>query len=93
MSEVYQVILVDEAKADFVFWKKTDKLIVKRIELLIDSITHTPEFGIGKPEKLKHKYSGYWSRRITREHRLIYKVIHDSRQIIVVSCKGHYNDN
>lgn len=89
---MYQVIWDDEAKGDFVFWQKNDKSIVKRIELLISSMVSNPEFGIGKPERLKHKFSGYWSRRINLEHQLIHKVLHDKRQIWIVSCKGHYND-
>ncbi len=93
MLKIYQIIWDDEATADFAFWIKTDKLIVKRIELLIDSIARTPEFGIGKPEKLKHKLTGYWSRRINLEHRIIYKVLHDKKQAWVVSCKGHYRNN
>jgi toxin YoeB len=90
MFKTYQIIWLDEAKIDFAFWIKTDKSIVKRIELLIDSISNTPEFGIGKPEKLKHKFSGYWSRRINLEHRLIYKVLYDKKQALIISCKDHY---
>ena len=89
---MYQIIWNDGAKTDFAFWRKHDKLIVNRINSLIDSITCDPESGIGKPEKLKHKFSGYWSRRINLEHRLIYKVLHDKRQIWIVGCKGHYNN-
>lgn len=92
MLKVYQIIWEDDAKAEFAFWLKTDKLIVKRIESLIDSIASSPEFGIGKPERLKHKFSGYWSRRINLEHRLIYKVLHDKKQVRIVSCKGHYSN-
>jgi toxin YoeB len=87
MLKVYQIIWENDAKADFVFWIKTDKLIIKRIESLINSIASS------KPEKLKHKFSGYWSRRINLEHRLIYKVLHDKQQVWIVSCKGHYSNN
>ena len=93
MHKIYQIIWEDEARGDFAFWIKTDKLIIKRIELLIDSIASTPESGIGKPEKLKYKFTGYWSRRINLEHRLIYKVLHDKKQVWVLSCKGHYSNN
>jgi toxin YoeB len=93
MPKIHQIVWLDDAKADFAFWIKTDKLIVKRIESLIDSIESTPESGIGKPEGLKHKFSGYWSRRINLEHRLIYKVLHDKKQVLIVSCKGHYSNN
>jgi toxin YoeB len=91
MLNLYQIIWDDDAREDFAFWIKTDKLIAKRIESLTDSIASSPEFGIGKPEKLKHKFSGYWSRRINLEHRLIYKVLYDKKQVWIVSCKGHYN--
>ena len=87
MLKVYQIIWEDDAKADFVSWIKTDKLIVKRIESLIDSIASNPESVIGKPD------SGYCSRRINLEHRLIYKVLHDRKQVRIVSCKGYYSNN
>jgi len=90
---MYKIIWEDEAKEDFVFWQKMDKSIAGRIRLLINSIESDPEFGIGKPERLKQKFSGFWSRRITLEHRLIYKVLQDKKQVWVISCKGHYNNN
>jgi toxin YoeB len=92
MLKVYQIIWEDDAKADFAFWIKTDKLLIKRIESLTDSIASKPESGIGKPEKLKYKFSGYWSRRINLEHRLIYKVLDDKKPVQIVSCKGHYSN-
>lgn len=92
MLKAYKIIWEDKAKVDFAFWIKTDKQIVKRIESLIDSIASSPEFGIGKPEKLRHKFSGYWSRRINLEHRLIYKVLDDKKQVWIVSCKEHYKN-
>lgn len=69
-------------------WKKENKKTYLRIENLIDSIQDNPFEGIGKPEPLKHELGGYWSRRITKEHRLVYQVTLDS--IIVISCKYHY---
>ena len=92
MLKVYQIIWDDDAREDFAFWIKTDKIIIKRIESLTDSIASNPESGIGKPEKLKYKFSGYWSRRINLEHRLIYKVLHDKKPVQIVSCKGHYSN-
>ena len=90
---MYELIWLEEAKEDFGFWMKQDKLIVKRIKLLLESVAIAPESGIGKPEKLKHKFSGYCSRRINLEHRLIYKVLHDKKQVWIISCKGHYVGN
>ena len=79
-----------ESKAfeDFTNWLKEDRSIYKKIIILIKDINRSPFLGIGKPEKLKHELSGYWSRRINREHRLVYKVEND--EIIIISCKYHY---
>ncbi|NDB84439.1 MAG: Txe/YoeB family addiction module toxin [Alphaproteobacteria bacterium] len=88
--EKYKIIWEESAKRDFAFWLRVDKLIVKRIELLISAIEEDPEFGIGKPEKLKHKFLGYFSRRITLEHRIIYKILQKSKEVIILTCKGHY---
>ena len=67
-------IFVDESWDDYLYWQKTDKKILKKINSLIKDISRNPFEGIGKPEPLKYKYQGYWSRRIDGEHRLIYKV-------------------
>ena len=69
-------------------WKLGDPKIYSRIEHLIDSIQNNPYIGIGKPEPLKHDLQGYWSRRITKQHRLVYKITTPS--IIVIACKHHY---
>lgn len=90
---MYEIIWLEEAKADLDFWVKKDQIIIKRIKLLLENLATTPEYGIGKPEKLKHKFSGYFSRRINLEHRLIYKVLHDTKQVWIISCKGHYQNN
>lgn len=73
---------------DFQEWAATDKKIFARIVSLIKDITRSPFQGIGKPEGLKHQLSGYWSRRITDEHRLVYKVEKDT--VYIISCKFHY---
>jgi len=78
----------DNAWEDYLYWQNTDKKILKRINLLIKDINRQPFIGIGEPEPLKHNWSGYWSRRISREHRLIYKVT--DQTIIVVQCCYHY---
>ena len=69
-------------------WAKDDKNIFGKINSLLTEVMRDPFQGSGKPEPLKWDKSGYWSRRITEEHRLVYKVIND--QIIVTSCKSHY---
>jgi toxin YoeB len=69
--------------------KKTDKKILKRINMLIKEISRNPYDGIGKPEPLKHKYRGFWSRRIDAEHRLIYQVKED--EVRIIKCRFHYD--
>lgn len=81
-------LFVEESWEDYLHWQKTDKKILKRINKLLRDIKRNPFDGLGKPEALKHKYSGYWSRRIDQEHRLIYKVKGD--MIIIAKCRFHY---
>lgn len=73
---------------DYLFWQKTDKKILKRINLLIRDIQRHPHEGIGKPEPLKHGLSSYWSRRITDEHRIVYKF--DNNTIKIAQLRFHY---
>jgi len=63
--------LLDDSLGQYLYWQTTDKLILKRINLLIKDIQREPYEGIGKPEPLKHGLSGYWSRRINDEHRIV----------------------
>lgn len=70
-------------------WATEDKKIFKKILELIKDIQREPFSGIGKPEPLKYKLQGYWSRRITDEHRLVYKMQEDL--LIILSCKYHYD--
>jgi toxin YoeB len=79
-----------DAFDDFCNWAVYDKKIFKKILELLKSIKRSPFQGIGKPEALKFSQSGYWSRRITDEHRLVYKV-DDNGSIFIASCKGHYD--
>ena len=76
------------AHEQFQKWEVHNKKVFKRITELLDDIRQNPFKGIGKPEPLKHQFKGYWSRRIDKEHRLVYKVNSDS--IIVISCMYHY---
>lgn len=73
---------------DYLYWQKTDKKKLKRINELIKSCVRTPFEGIGSPESLKHELQGYWSRRIDSEHRLVYTIVEDDLEII--SCRYHY---
>ena len=73
---------------DYIYWAKVDKNNQKRINDLIKECTRTPFEGKGKPEPLKGNFSGYWSRRITDEHRLVYKVLEN--RIHIIQCRFHY---
>ncbi len=73
---------------DYLYWQLTDKQTLKRINMLINDIKRQPFTGIGDPEPLRHNWSGYWSRRIDKEHRLVYKVT--SEAVIIAQCRYHY---
>jgi toxin YoeB len=83
-----KLIFAESAWEDYLYWQKTDKKLLKRINLLIREITRDPFEGIGKPEPLKHALSGYWSRRINDEHRVVYKIDHDS--LLILQLRFHY---
>ncbi|MBK8850516.1 MAG: Txe/YoeB family addiction module toxin [Saprospiraceae bacterium] len=74
---------------DYISWQADDRKILKKINELIKDIKKTPYSGLGKPEALKYDLSGYWSRRIDMEHRLVYKVIDD--EILIYACRYHYD--
>jgi len=78
----------ESAFADYRQWAKEDKKVIDKIDALITEILRHPFHGTGKPEPLKGNLSGLWSRRITEEHRLVYKVLAD--QVVIISCKYHY---
>lgn len=82
------IVFTDVGWDDYQHWVTTDKAMVKRINKLIAEARRTPFTGIGKPEALKHQLSGYWSRRITEEHRLVYAV--EENQIVVIAARYHY---
>jgi len=85
----YPLDFTSKAKEDIEFFKKSgNKAILKKIKTLIEEISESPYSGTGKPEPLKHDLSGFWSRRINREHRLTYEVT--EKFIIILSLKGHY---
>ncbi len=80
----------DRGWEDYQYWILTDKKIVKRINVLLEDIKRNPNDnnGIGKPERLKENFQGYFSRRITAEHRLVYKIIDEL--IVIAQCRYHY---
>jgi toxin YoeB len=78
----------DEAWEDYLYWQKQDRKIVERINKLIKEVQRDPFVGVGKPEPLKHALSGFWSRRYTDEHRMVYRVTEDSLE--VAQLRFHY---
>lgn len=78
----------DEAWEDYLYWQKQDRRMVERINRLILETQRTPYSGIGKPEALKHALAGYWSRRITDEHRMVYRV--ESDALLIAQLRFHY---
>lgn len=89
------VNFTSHAWEDFCYWLTTDPEVVQKIKELITSIKQNPFKGIGKPEPLKHGLKGFWSRRITHEHRLVYKVKGTKgvdQQCIIIQCRFHYDN-
>jgi toxin YoeB len=84
----FDVFYTSQAQEDIAYWNHTDKRVSERIERLIADIVSHPFIGIGKPEPLRHQLTGYWSRRITGEHRLVYRV--DGNTVYVAQCRFHY---
>ena len=78
----------NDSWSEYEYWQKTDKQILKKINQLIKDIKRNPLDGLGKPEALKHEFSGCWSRRITDEHRLVYEITEYS--VVIISCRFHY---
>lgn len=83
-----KLIFDDDAWADYVYWQTQDRKILKRINELTTDVARNGNEGIGKPERLKHGFQGYWSRRISDDHRLVYKLSGD--EIRIASCRYHY---
>jgi toxin YoeB len=82
------LVFAPQAWEDYLHWQRTDPQIVSRINLLIKEITRNPYSGVGKPEPLKHVFQGYWSRRSTSEHRIVYR--RSGNQILIAQLRYHY---
>jgi toxin YoeB len=82
------VLFMDQGWEDYLYWQSHDKRTLKKINRLLKDIDRNPFTGIGSPEPLKHALSRYWSRRITLEHRLVYRVVEG--EIRVLQCRYHY---
>ena len=83
-----KLIFSDEAWEDYLYWQKQDRKMVERINKLIQEVKRDPFSGVGKPEPLKHALAGFWSRRITDEHRMVYRVEGNALQI--AQLRYHY---
>lgn len=83
-----KLVFADEAWDDYLFWQKQDRKMVDRINKLIQEVKRDPFSGVGKPEPLKHALAGFWSRRITDEHRMVYRVEDDL--LLIAQLRYHY---
>jgi toxin YoeB len=83
-----RLIFAPEAWEDYLYWQEADKQAVRRIYLLVKDAMRTPFSGIGKPEPLRYALSGFWSRRITEEHRMVYKV--EKGDLMIAQLRYHY---
>lgn len=83
-----KLIFSENAQEDYLYWQRNNPKILKRINGLVKDIQRQPFEGAGKPEPLKHNFSGYWSRRLTDGHRIIYKVENDS--LMIAQLRYHY---
>jgi toxin YoeB len=83
-----RLVFSDGAWEDYLYWQKHDRKMVERINSLIKAVMREPFSGVGKPEPLKHALSGYWSRRITDEHRMVYRVEDDA--LLLAQLRYHY---
>lgn len=83
-----KVAFMSKGWEDYLHWQATDKQVIKKLNSLIKDCQRSPFEGIGQPEALKHEFSGWWSRRITDEHRLVYRLVEDRLEI--AQCRHHY---
>lgn len=83
-----KLVFSDHAWEDYLYWQKNDRKMVERINKLIQEVKHEPFSGMGKPEPLKHALSGFWSRRITDEHRMVYRV--ETEALLLAQLRHHY---
>lgn len=84
----FELFYASQAQDDLDYWRRTDRQVSRRIDRLLDDMVQHPFTGIGKPEPLRHQFTGYWSRRITGEHRIVYKVVGNT--IYIAQCRFHY---
>ncbi len=82
------LFFTEKAWEDYLYWQKNDKSVLRKLNSIIKEIKRAPFKGLGKPEPLKFDLSGYWSRRLTSEHRIVYKVTEEN--LMILQCRYHY---
>lgn len=83
-----RLIFAEQAWEDYLYWQALDRKLLERINRLINETMRDPYEGLGKPEPLKHEMAGFWSRRITEEHRMVYKIVDES--LLIAQLRYHY---
>ncbi|NBB90501.1 MAG: Txe/YoeB family addiction module toxin [Spirochaetes bacterium] len=83
-----KIVFTEHSWSDYLYWRKNDRRMLRRVNELIRDTMRSPFDGVGKPEPLKHQLQGCWSRRINEEHRLIYEI--SGEQLRIISCRYHY---
>ena len=83
-----RLIFADAAWEDYLYWQKQDRKVLERIKKLVQEVTREPFYGVGKPEPLRHALAGFWSRRMTDEHRMVYRVEGD--HLLIAQLRYHY---
>jgi len=83
-----RLVFSESAWEEYLYWQRTDRKVLRRINTLIREIERTPFEGVGKPEPLKHALAGYWSRRINDEHRLVYRI--EGESVFIAQLRYHY---
>jgi toxin YoeB len=88
-----KLVFTQRAWSDYLYWQETDAGVLARVNEVIRDASRSPFRGLGKPEPLQGNLKGYWSRRITREHRLVYRVsgAADSQALEIIACRYHYD--
>ena len=89
---IFELIFSNQAKNDISDLKKSDSKAYKKLKNLLIEISNHPQTGTGKPKKMLHVYSGFYSRRITQKHRIVYSINETEVTVLIVSSKGHYDD-
>jgi toxin YoeB len=83
-----KLVFSEDARDDYLYWQRNDPQVLRRINALLKEALRAPQSGIGKPERLRGDLQGYWSRRITHEHRMVYRAEDD--RLVIIQLRYHY---